>query len=168
VIIDEPQRINYGGYTAAPAFANIARRMTLLDKTRDNQVAEGQPGSIDRETHKSGVSHPTDTTVSIGRNAENLARYRNVVNWLYSESESDTGVLDRRPEKCRDDIASDLVPDLRGMTARDAISLLRPAVREIVVRGNGMIESQNPLAGSGLHDAQSITLKCRTNVGGDN
>jgi cell division protein FtsI (penicillin-binding protein 3) len=165
VVIDEPQRVNYGGYTAAPAFAETARRITLLEKTRKDWARQqAETGGNTRESarvprRKPGPAATTEQTSEMVQRFEKFQ-------WWISEKDKTTStpsseIDDRKAQLCRG-----VLPDLTGLPARDAVILLSNIGCSIEIDGNGKVENQNPAAGSKLEDVKRIVLACKVNTGG--
>jgi cell division protein FtsI (penicillin-binding protein 3) len=164
VIIDEPQRVHYGGYTAAPAFAEAARRITLLEKTRVNWSKQCDSTGENQES-ESGLGRTIDPAGTAGHRSEATRLYENFHNWISREIEAPNRSQSEVSE-CAISLRENVVPDLKGLSARDAVILLSRIGCPIEVNGNGKVESQLPEAGSSLSGTDRIVLNCSVGKGG--
>ncbi len=156
VLLDEPQKINYGGYTAAPAFAEIARRIVLLDRTRRDIDSR----KIAVETH---VGSDTNRASESGGKRLDIGSQR-LFSDLLGPVTTGCGQLDEslkiRIRECRRDMEEGIFPDLKGISARDAAALLYNSGCELFVHGNGSIVDQEPAPGSLMQGIESVKLTC--------
>lgn len=166
VIIDEPKRINYGGYTSGPAFAEIARRITLLEKTRrDWIVAESES---DTSGNSSG-SKPQNGSYDSRRSAwapESESEPKLLSSWVTPHAPENNTCSGDRIEKVTGRIVSGILPDTRGLAMRDAVALLSKAGCDVKAVGKGFVSSQVPKAGCPLEDAGPVVIKCDQLSGG--
>ncbi len=166
VIIDEPQRIHYGGYTAAPAFAEIARRVTLLDKTRKSYVEPRREKNGIQRDLSTGADLRFDSTEATRRTQYMANRYSDVHEWIAASHEAVKPTIDVRIDRCRDRLCEGTLPDMNGLSARDAVVLLSNAGCRVEVNGSGRVKSQSPEAGSRLDDVDRVVLWCLNDAGG--
>jgi cell division protein FtsI (penicillin-binding protein 3) len=156
VLLDEPQKINYGGYTAAPAFAEIARRVVLLDRTRRDIDSR----KIAVETHVGlEINHASE---SDGKKLD--IDSQSLFSDLLGPVMTGCGQLDKslkiRIRDCRRDVEEGIFPDLKGISARDAAALLYDSGCKLFVYGNGNIVDQEPTPGSLMQGIESVRLTC--------
>jgi hypothetical protein len=159
VIIDEPERVNYGGYTAGPAFAEMARRITMLERTRKSWV-NGDHIQADAAS-KASISdiNPayTEQCVKSPKNAHNYSGFQQ---WML-ENNLELDISDNPHLKdCRDQLAQGYLPDMVGLVSRDAVALLSGTECRIELEGSGRVLEQNPVAGMNIEDVTQIVLKC--------
>ena len=166
VIIDEPKRIHYGGYTAAPAFAEIAKRITMQEKTRENWTEKNRDGINTNRHHDSNLIADSGTNRTKSGIAENLSDYQSIHQWLLNRRENTAETNRHRLDQCADELRRGTLPDLTGLPARDAVILLGGAGCKIIVKGNGRVESQSPEAGCILETIESVVMKCASITGG--
>jgi cell division protein FtsI (penicillin-binding protein 3) len=165
VIIDEPQKVHYGGYTAAPAFAETARRITLLEKTRKNWAK--QQAETSRKTRESaGIPDRRPNSTVVTKQTLEMVQSYEKFQWWISERDKTTSIPSLEIDECKDQLHKGLLPDLTGLPARDAVILLNSIGCSIEVYGNGKVEIQNPAAGSNLEDVKQVVLACKANTGG--
>ena len=165
VVIDEPQRVNYGGYTAAPVFAEAARRITLLEKTRkDWAKQQAETGGKKQEPARVPDRKPS-STVTTKQTLEMVQIYESFQCWI-SERDRTTHTSSSKIDECKERLYKGTLPDLTGLPARDAVILLSNIGCSIEIDGNGKVENQIPAAGSNLKDVKRVVLACKANTGG--
>lgn len=159
VVIDEPKRVNYGGYTAAPAFAEMARRITMLERTRKSWV-NGDYIQADAGSKVNGVgTHPAHTGKR-ANSSKSAHDYDGFQRWML-ENRSISDMPDNpHIEDCRDQLALGQLPDMVGLASRDAVALLSGTECRIELEGNGRVAEQSPAAGMKIDDVTQIVLKC--------
>jgi cell division protein FtsI (penicillin-binding protein 3) len=165
VILDEPQPIHYGGYTAAPVLLNTIRRGTGSDprslafeeETEFRLIETVQTGEEDwarqlalavapivsvaeaRAEHADGVSDAvaSGSEAQLGRTA-----------WA-SLQESSGGFTPQ---------SGDSWPDLHGLNLRDAIAALRAMDVRWEIAGSGLVVDQFPPPDSAMGESQICRL----------
>jgi cell division protein FtsI (penicillin-binding protein 3) len=120
VMFDEPQTSIYGGEISAPVFKRIAIRYSSLP--RNYMMLNSGNGKIDWELTEIRTRYDHTDILPIS----DEPRVENVV------EDSENGI----------------VPDLRGITIREAMRAARELGLEYEVTGSGIVESQNPSPGS--------------------
>jgi cell division protein FtsI (penicillin-binding protein 3) len=165
VIIDEPQRVNYGGYTAAPAFAETARRITLLEKTRKDW-AKQQAETSEKTREPAGIPDRRPNSTVAAKGTRKMVQRYEKFQWWISGRDRTTGTPNSEIDECKAQLHKGILPDLTGLPARDAVILLSNIGCSIEIDGNGKVENQNPAAGSKLEDVKRIVLACKANTGG--
>jgi len=165
IIIDEPKRVHYGGYTAAPAFAEIVRRITLLEKTRKNWTKQQAKTESSGRQSEARPESELDPIMTLTHATANKHRYDNFQSWVSNLSKSE-GLSGLRVDECRNSLRGGVLPDLKGLPARDAVILLSSIPCAVVVNGNGKVDSQTPAAGAILSDMKRVVLTCSANAGG--
>ena len=151
VVIDNPKGFRqYGSNVAAPVFKAIA----------DNIYAR------DLEMHQPYVAEHVETDgvlpVIKAGNREDLERICDEFS-IPNKSDSDEDwVIAKRKDNAvlwtTDEIAPEVVPNVLGMTLRDAIFLLENNGYRVAHRGNGRITAQSINPGKKLSKGSSITL----------
>lgn len=142
VMMDNPRGANYtGGTTSAPVFHAIAER--VLNTTQ--------------------LLVPVESSSAV--HADNGRQTMPSV-----ENPDQPGATARTADKRLMAAVSDtLVPDVRGFSARRAVSLLTMEQFEPVVNGSGIVVRQQPPAGMHSHSRMKIILTCepKSSAGGD-
>jgi cell division protein FtsI (penicillin-binding protein 3) len=129
VVLDQPEPIHYGGWTAAPILLNILRR---------GSCARGH--NVVYEPPLRAAAPAADSLVPVDSSAETVAvcpapgesfwQRRAVVD------ESDSGLTEG------------VMPDVVGLTAREAVVLIKKCGYESVLTGVGRVAQQIPPPGS--------------------
>ncbi len=144
VIIDEPEKINYGGITAGPAFANTAKRIIDLEKRKNEISGNTVYASIDAlkngEETVSNKDYEDKSEVVIEH-----ANYKPVLKSEYNKSGD-----------------SDLVqlPDLKGKSAREAVSILHDLGLKCSLDGAGYVVGTLPACGESAVIGARVMLIC--------
>jgi len=164
VLLDEPEKINYGGYTAGPAFAEIARRITVLDRTRKSTRIvdiEAEKNDSTEFAQEAGISVCSDGShISIDSN------YGIIHDWFSTGHVGNNDEPKRRFAERQKSIADGLVPNLVGLSASEAVALVSDCGINMVLHGAGMVSSQSPDAGTELKAARRIVVNCGAEMGG--
>ncbi len=155
VILDEPQTSTYGGRVAAPIFGRIARRWQgTFSDTPDTSSAD-RPNAIVRT-----VPDVTGLPAALARQALESrglrVRWADAVDADYdvvaqqpaagTEVELEAAVELRTAESSTDNAE---MPDVRGMSFRQAVAWLSGRGISVTVHGSGTVVRQQPAAGSG-------------------
>jgi cell division protein FtsI (penicillin-binding protein 3) len=151
VVIDNPKGYNqYGSDVAAPVFKEIADNIYSRDSDMHRMfnptytaeigvfpvIQSGQLGDLQLICNTLGVSNHAGTTEEWVLAKRNY----NSVKWMENE------------------ILPDRVPNVTGMTLRDALPLLENQGLRVVYRGNGRISRQSLAAGSEISSGSKIVL----------
>jgi cell division protein FtsI (penicillin-binding protein 3) len=151
VVIDNPKGYNqYGSDVAAPVFKEIADNIYSRDSDMHRMfnptyiaeigvfpvIQSGQLEDLQLICNTLGVSNHAGTTEEWVLAKRNY----NSVKWMENE------------------ILPDRVPNVTGMTLRDAIPLLENHGLRVVYRGNGRISRQSMAAGSEISSGSKIVL----------
>lgn len=151
VVVNRPQSGKiYGGAVAAPVFKEIANKVyaTQLDIH-----------DLHHPKVKTALYLPISTTgyyqdirESLSSLSYNIVQPKNAVDWVTTDSTHYLVVL--KPIS----FDPDTVPDLTGMTAKDAVYLVEGAGLNPSIQGKGLVFSQAPSAGSPLVKGSEIML----------
>jgi stage V sporulation protein D (sporulation-specific penicillin-binding protein) len=180
VILDEPEPIHYGGYTAGPAFKEIAVKFAALDK------------------YGAGMSRPVRAEVEddypdVGNDDRNLTEVPDLTGDSRGKAEyklrkfdlkavfsgSGNKVIGTRPAALTrlsagqevicymscDKEKQMIVPDLSGLTIREAVALLEHYGIAFTCHGKGRVVKQTPPAGDELATDEIIKLECERHKG---
>jgi len=128
VFIDEPQGSHTGAQTAAPVFKRIAERSL--------QILDRAPKRLITST-----SAPTPNAEESGEevNSQEVAATPKPV----IMQPSDEGWI---------------IPDLKGISMRDALRLIGEHVENVKISGNGYLETQSPKAGTLIKPETGVAL----------
>lgn len=180
VILDEPEPIHYGGYTSGPAFKNIAEKFAAIDNygfsavnslaNSDNQDMESAEivtenlvcvpalAGFTRDKTKSKCSHLELKTRFVGSGSRVIATCPPQGAFL------EKGELLRCfTNKTHDKDAT--VPDMTGLTMREAINILDCYGLEAKYKGTGRVVKQKPEAGEIIASGDKIELTLKRNKG---
>lgn len=152
VVIDEPKGYNqYGSDVAAPVFKEIANKIYA----RNVQLHPPLPTQFAADTTSWPVirSGRRDDLLRI---AKELGLDRVVApgtdEWVKTSLDGDTVRL------AANNVTKDIVPDVRGMTLRDAVYLLENCGLQVHFKGNGRVRKQSLLPGQRIDKTQVIDL----------
>jgi cell division protein FtsI (penicillin-binding protein 3) len=152
VLITAPNGLPSGGKMAGSVFKKIAER-TMLLKT----IAT--PRAMSEDTV---YNFPRLPAVKAG-NVKAIANVHRALalqapqvsgKWMREMKEADAIV---NPQEFK--VQKGLIPDVKGMGARDAFYLLGSLGLDVVIQGRGKVIAQNPKAGSELKKGIKIELK---------
>jgi cell division protein FtsI/penicillin-binding protein 2 len=178
VVLDEPEPIHYGGYTAGPAFKNIAIKFAALD-------GYNLPPYIDTTQADTAAAAPDTVVVDtipriqipqlagMSRTAAILQLSQLGLGITFSGA-GDTIVSTRptafaalpagQPVHCylaegKESMTAVAVPDVKGLTIREAVSLLTRYGLPFTCRGQGKVVRQTPEAETNLAPGSVIELE---------
>jgi cell division protein FtsI (penicillin-binding protein 3) len=156
IFLDEPTPKYYGGETAAPIFQSIMSHLLKV-----------APGVEDEENDYYLTANENDDIpnlvgmhVSIARD---VLKSRNIDydilgdgEYVFSQKLDDDVILKLgNPE-----ISASQMPDLKGLTVREALKKIDFSKLRVKVEGNGKITKQTVEAGTHVKNAQVLTLSC--------
>ena len=180
VVLDEPEPIHYGGYTAGPTFKNIALKFAAVDHyeipmpvdssdtiPEDSVMAEEDEGVLVVMPDVTGV--PRDqasielakaglTPVFSGPGATVVGSRPAASSMVKAGSEVYCYVA-------QDMLMKKVAPDLTGLTIREAVAILKKCGMEFICTGMGRVVSQTPSAGEIVIDGQVVTFDCKRETG---
>ncbi|UXP30739.1 transpeptidase family protein [Reichenbachiella agarivorans] len=151
VVIDDPKGYRiYGSDVAAPVFKEIADRIYALDMELNNPF-QGQD-----------VMAGIFPVVRAG-NQEELRRICNefgISNHMDTESTWTKASISNNAIKWKSlDVNENVVPDVRGMTLKDALFILENKNMKVKFSGLGRVTDQSVLPGVSVNNNNSIELK---------
>ncbi len=151
ILIDSPQGEHLGGHVAAPVFKKIVTKLVSLP---ENPVRKLQ-------TQKESF---TQTVPDIQPEESRMA----LVKLVYAEEEKveskiietspyakEGGIVDQNTDKT-------LVPNLIGLTAREAMGILNKKKIKFQFSGSGLVKKQIPQAGSVMKEQTKVYFECQT------
>jgi cell division protein FtsI (penicillin-binding protein 3) len=166
VVLHQPEPIHYGGATSGPTFKTIAERYTMINpehvKSATKLVADGKgtgmnevPDFIGREVKLARVMAKR-CGVEFVCSSEN-----GIVGWQYPEAGRKIAPNGRVAAAVQPDGTDSLiVPDMTGLDLRTAISMLQFQKIDYEIIGSGLIQSQEPLAGTTVDKMTKCRLTC--------
>jgi len=151
VVIDEPKGFHiYGSDVAAPVFKEIADKIYALDTELHEELPDqreqwagvfpvirsGNQDELSMISNELGISNHSETTAE-------WVKTDVVNNSVFWEDNS---------------IKAERIPDVRGMTLRDALYVLENAGLEVEVKGRGRVETQSLTPGSKYARGMNIKI----------
>lgn len=172
VILDEPKKISYGGYTAAPVLLNTIRQGAGADTRRRQRyddpalpplarVAPGEP--VDWTQRLLSAVAPVipvgearasqdNGNATVRREHVSASAGKNTWNVWNTVREEALAAIDPSP---------DAWPDCRGLNLRDALALLRGLDAQCTIEGAGVVAEQDPPPLTPLSDDPVCRLTLR-------
>ncbi len=133
ILFDEPKTSRYGGETSAPVFKRIAERYYCL---------------------------PQQLLRSYALESGELSRSENFI--TESPEQNIKGLLKTTSVYYEDSGDENLVPDFKGLTIKQALTLASKKDVECEITGSGVVENQFPLAGEIIKPGTVIQLRCNS------
>lgn len=159
VVIDDPQGFNfYGSDVAAPVFKEIADKVYARDLNMHKMtdlVPKKEPGifpliqvgnfrDLNELCNKLGISNYMAKSIAEDENSKDF--------WVRADG-SNNAIMWRQRK-----IESNMVPDTRGMTLRDALFVLENKGLLVEYTGRGRVSTQSITPGARVYKGNSIHL----------
>jgi cell division protein FtsI (penicillin-binding protein 3) len=150
ILVDEPRKSTYyGGSVAAPIFRSIADQVYAMD------LAMMPPRTIEAAT--AGARPVTRRVDQL--TAEKVYQHLNIHTPTQPETrwvrvKQTEGKVEYSPME----VGSGTVPDVTGMSAKDAVALLGSLGMQVHLRGSGKVKEQSLEAGSRIEPRKVISL----------
>jgi cell division protein FtsI (penicillin-binding protein 3) len=148
VLVDEPAGLVFGGQVAAPAWREIVERALLLDGV--GGVASLEPSRKPAHSREPAPDRSTSTVAApkVGRatGEGGVAVVREAASSRFEGGHAAPAT------------ASVLAPDLRGLSARQALKRAADSGHEIDLVGNGLVVEQHPAPGEVVEQGITVTL----------
>ena len=148
IILDEPEKVHYGGFTAGPAFARAAKRITDLEKRRQAALQEGLY-ALD-----SVIKSDDEQAIEAEFASASLNRIE------FEKSIQPDKSLDVNKSE---DSSTIYLPDLRGKSVRSAAQILHSMGLECALEGDGPVVASVPASGSFARPGERVKLICARN-----
>ena len=154
VVVNAPNRsVYYASHVAGPIFAEIADKVyaTSINIHDELKSTDDFTSLTKIPVSKSGMQKDLNNVfeelnVKVhSSNAENK--------WVVTQTGSDQVEMGRR------NIVENLVPNVKGMSAQDAVYILENAGLKVRLKGSGMIKSQSIIPGANIYRGQEIILE---------
>lgn len=154
VVVNAPNRsVYYASHVAGPIFEEIADKVFA---TSTNIHEELKPQTQITSVTRLPVSKSGDqkdliqvfeklNIPTVSSNPENK--------WVITQTGADKVIMDRR------NVIENLVPNVKGMSAQDAVFILENAGLKVKLKGKGMIKEQSLLPGQRINQGQEIILE---------
>ncbi len=179
VVLDEPEPIHYGGYTAGPVFRNIAVKFAAIDKY-DLPAVNALAGEIAEDLPVEEPGAPTVRLPDLAGVSRDKARYELHKRGLDAEFSGPGGmIVGTRPAAftwiepgtavycyvAPEEPLETEAPDLTGLTIREAVVILKEYGLSWSCTGVGRVVSQVPRPGEAVAAGDRITLTCERKTG---
>ena len=151
VVVNDPARGKYyGGSVAAPVFREIADKVyaTHLDIYQEKEKVTEQVNvpHVLYGNHEDISWLCQELDIPVNTNSD-------IAEWIVTFREDES--IRFAPRVIRDH----QVPNVRGMSARDAVYILEQLGMSITLQGHGKVRSQSVEPGSRISHGQEITLR---------
>lgn len=153
VVVNSPSNsVYYGNVVAGPVFKEIADKVyaTSLQMHEEFMLAENER-FYDPPYSKSGDLNELKQVMDFVN--YKLEPNGEVKNWVRT-TRQDSSILVSDYT-----VIENLVPNVKGMAAKDAVYLLENAGLDVVVRGRGSVRSQSLEPGARIYNGQKIVLE---------
>lgn len=180
VILDEPEPIHYGGYTAGPAFRNIAVKFAAIDNyniasvgitpekeeksyptaspLEAEQVMVGDLTGVSKEEARYKLTSLGLTPAFSGDGADVFCTYPPAFASV-NPGQTVRCIMARRKG------SEFSVPDLLGLTLREAVAVLEEYNLSFDLSGTGRVKNQSPAGGTRITKEDIVTLKLANEEG---
>jgi stage V sporulation protein D (sporulation-specific penicillin-binding protein) len=168
VSLDDPRGLYWGGYTAGPVFKEVAKRAMAYDLVPPSvpevkPVLAAAPPVVPSFLGLTPVqcqwlAEQSGLTVKFGGKGERVTDQSLKAGPWSPASDSPRILLTLGVPPAPGE--NGVMPDLRGKTKRQALSLLAPLGVKVNFRGQGVVQSQFPLAGRSVQAAGACDLNC--------
>ncbi len=180
VVLDEPEPIHYGGYTSGPAFKNIAEKFAAIDNygfstINSRPFADNQEMDNAEAFTEDFVRVPALVGLSCDKVTNNCGRLKLKTQFIGCGSHviatcPPNGAFVEKGELLRcftNKISGEdlTVPDVTGLTIREAINIFDCYGIEAKYRGTGRVVKQKPEAGCVLASGEKVELTFKRNTG---
>jgi cell division protein FtsI (penicillin-binding protein 3) len=152
VVISKPKVAYYGAAVSGTVFAAIANKVYASTLKYHDAINEGKQKSTVSPLVKSGNKRDI-TSVLKQLNVRYQLNYEG--EWLSTDTLKGSVHLNRKL------VDKDKVPNVYGMTAKDAIYLLESRGLVVNLKGYGKVISQSILAGTDITDGQLIKIELK-------
>ncbi|MDA0683103.1 MAG: penicillin-binding transpeptidase domain-containing protein [Bacteroidetes bacterium] len=164
IVMDEPGKSMYGGIVAAPVFQRVTERwMARMPQLAEYVQMDGEPDEVNEPVL---VPDAAGQPVPIARrrmlasglkmtNAKDDFHTAVLVQDLSAGTETLLGVpvrLTAEPDTVQ------TMPDLEGLSAREAMAWLKALHVDVVMSGHGTVVRQSPEPGAALGNSARLTL----------
>jgi cell division protein FtsI (penicillin-binding protein 3) len=151
VVVSAPSNsVYYGNLVAGPVFKEIADKVYSTNFFRDIQEDKKNQKA---KAPDAGNGLRSDIT-EVFRKTGVRYRHSSDDDWVATRESGDTIRL--APVR----IEGNTVPDVRGMTMRDAVYLLENSGLRVRIEGRGKVRKQSPAHGARIYEGSTVLIEC--------
>jgi cell division protein FtsI/penicillin-binding protein 2 len=169
ILMDSPKKLLYGGETAAPVFREIVSRIMNFENLRDIDKNEQKDN---RELLVAKIPNLTSQRTEV---AENILKRLNI---KYVKKGNGSKIVKQSPEPNQEINRNEKVtlytssdsiqtlrsnktmPDIVGLSIREAVNRLSNAYLNISISGSGKVVKQEPIAGKRISKGDKCHIVC--------
>ncbi|MDR3605986.1 MAG: penicillin-binding protein [Oligoflexia bacterium] len=140
-MLDEPQGVYYAGETAAPLFREVLNAVANRFSLPASEPTDITPGSSQRQL--AGRSNKVDVLSITQAHPAPVRVAPTVMEWSGKRSDGKSFWK---------------MPNVEGLSVREAMDVFKGHVFQLEVRGDGVVTQQRPEAGHAVSDGDSIHL----------
>ncbi len=150
VVISKPKVEYYGSRVSGTVFAAIANKVYASRLAYHEAVNQSKPKSTDlpkvKPAYKRDIAHVLNHLgIAYQLNSGN--------NWIQADTLKGKVMLDKR------EITKNTIPNVLGMTARDAVFILEDAGLKVKMKGYGKVSTQSKSVGVPFEKGELVTLE---------
>ena len=153
VVVNAPSNdVYYGNLVAGPVFKEIAQKVNATSfEMHDELIAGKSRLKADAPSAKAGLFPELDETLD-DLGVPSNKKSENVSNWVSaSKNDKAIDIYNRK-------IIKNLVPDVTGMGAKDAVYLLESNGLRTVIQGYGKVKRQSVSPGTNIEKGATVVL----------
>jgi cell division protein FtsI (penicillin-binding protein 3) len=151
-VVDSPQGDNadllYAGTVAAPVFREVADRIVAYDIQMHEPTRAGQRHGQPDPKLMAGYAND----LHIISNQLNMNEVPSTEGWVEATSKGQWRSRETKPNR---------VPDVRGLSLRDALFVLENKGYRVLIEGKGRVKEQSMSPGQSIADVDSKTITLR-------
>ncbi len=152
VVVTRPKEQKYAALVAGPVFAAIANKIFASNLSYHKAINESKPKSKKVPFVKAGHYK---TTTSLLKLLGIKFQLKTGARWVETDTlHQQIHVTERKIQKGK-------VPNVKGMTATDAVFLLESYGLSVKLKGYGKVLSQSLLPGTEIHKGQLVNLELK-------
>lgn len=167
VLLDEPRTSIYGGFTAGSIFKEIAKRVSSLGNTIDRSPENKIAGSLDGKTTPSLLGFTFEQARVLVQNLELPYEVNGREGFVTRQTPAPgteirgNTILKLELETAEDPLQENhsTVPNLSGLSMRQATNQLLSAGLDIRTVGSGTVFAQFPTAGEQMQAGRAVTVR---------
>jgi cell division protein FtsI (penicillin-binding protein 3) len=158
VVISAPTGDSYyGGAVAGPVFKDVADKVYSTSLEIHKEINAIQPAyAVKAPVTKSGEKEELEKVLSTLKVKTNMAETSS--EWI-AASRNDSTTVSLNPKDLASALKKGIVPDLTGLSARDALFILENNGIRVKIMGSGAVAKQSITAGSPFTKGTQIVLQ---------